>query len=137
MRFKTNDILINYRRSTIYKYNETNEGHKKDIGNCRFATFKEIEKYKAANKEVCKLHEIGINRREVLKKISISFEVDKSLLSMIHRFCRDNKINNYKSFVWQLFRELNEKPERIETEKTKQINKLREALKEVLQFINE
>ena len=136
---KTGDVVVNYKHSTICVYNDNNTEHAKELFSCRFATFAEIQKFKQSSKESIKLHDIQVNRREVFKKIKVQIEFDKYEINRIHRFCRENNIENYKEFIFSLLREDYEQKTGIEknteNKEKKELEIIKEAFKSLMNLI--
>lgn len=103
MLFKNGDIIINRKRATIYYFDSKNREHKLDAFSCRLATFKEIEKFKELGVKSAKLIEIGLRRKEYLKKIiNIDIEVHEHNIFLLNKIAKLKDFANYSEVITYL-----------------------------------
>ncbi len=60
--YKNGDVIINYRRSRVYLYDENNKQHLKDFFSCRIASLQEKQDFLKLNVQECKLKDLNIKR---------------------------------------------------------------------------
>ncbi len=95
--FKTGDIILNFRRFVVYRYN-TNESVKynKDFFSCRLAVGSEIQKFIEYGKDIVKFKEIGLCKKNTKKDfINIQITLRNSNLFYINDLITKNKFNDY------------------------------------------
>jgi len=118
---KKGDVVLNYYRFTVYKYNPENLEHKKDSFRCRFATHQEIKEYKKADKEVIKINDLNIRIHntekwlfkeryaEEYKKMTgkyfgkelftINFDIDERMVTKLMKVSRIIKTTDYYQVI--------------------------------------
>ncbi len=108
------DVVINFKRHTVYRYNFENAQHYQDRFSCRYATPNEVERFKELEKTktVVKIADINIKTkglsREFYKEkypkeksnakffgrdeFTVSFEMTQTMLLRFVRIAKANKL---------------------------------------------
>jgi len=102
--FRTNDIILNFRRSTVYPFNvENTKIFNVEIFSCRLASFNEIElyfKFVTSENQIVKFKQLGFNKKNTLKKSTeIDIKISNVLLIHLHKIASENDLTSYDSIL--------------------------------------
>jgi len=105
-----NDIVINFYRSKVYRFDKNNILHYKDASRCRYATFDEQKKFIKLGKKTANLNEIidltVRNRSKWDKKEypEIKLKLSGKTFSDIIKLSNKLNINSYEEIISELFK---------------------------------
>lgn len=130
--FKQGDIVINFYRMTVYRFDFGNETHRKDFYRCRLSTFQECEKFNALKKETAKLGEIGVKRLPgSFNTVEIKANINKGRLIDLHRFAENHNVKSYEEVFYYILRDANADKDKEILDLKKENKALRDKLKNI------
>jgi len=101
--FQNGDIILNFRRSTVYFYDKSNKQHLLEYSYCRMATFSEQLKFRELAVQQCKLSDIGIARNWNNKKhIKLCFEFKPIDIIRLNRVGESYGLKEYREVILKL-----------------------------------
>ena len=139
-----NDVIINFYRAKVYRFDKKNVQHYKDVSRCRYATFEERERFFKLNKEIAHMDEVldltVRNRSKWDKKEvpDIILKINDRTLSNFIKFANKTGIYDYETIISRLFHMLDKKRILQNCDRLKKENKqLREKIKKMKMFFDE
>ncbi len=139
-----NDVVMNFYRAKVYRFDKNNMQHYKDASRCRYATFEERERFFNLNKEIAHINEVldltVRNRSKWDKKAlpDIVLKINDRTLSDFIKFANKTGIYDYEIIISRLFQMLDKKRILQNCDRLKKENKqLREKIKKMKMFFDE
>ena len=126
MLFKTGDIVLNFRRSSVYLFDESILQHRKETFSCRIATLQEQKAFKALGQNKCKFSDIGLKKDWAnIKTIKLEIEIGQISLWHLNRVGEQHSLNSYEDIIRQLISAYNN-PGKADAEVKELANELKE-----------
>lgn len=123
--FDQNDIVINFYRNTVYRFDRENKIHVLNFYRCRLATFAEAEKFAALKKDIVNVKEIGVRRVPgSLRFAEIKINLPVKQLMDLHRFAKQFEVKTYEAAFYHILRN-------VKTDKDKEIECLKKEIEEL------
>ena len=139
-----NDVVMNFYRAKVYRFDKNNVQHYKDASRCRYATFEERERFIKLNKEIAHINEVldltVRNRSKWDKKAvpDIVLKINDRTLSDFIKFANKIGIYDYETLIGILFQLFEQKGVPENCDKLKKENKrLREKIRKMKLFFDE
>ncbi len=108
MFFKTGDIVINKKRSIIFIFEMENEQHRKEIFQCRAATFDERKRFALLGVKKASIKDINLSKKEsIAPKISITLEIPANYIASLNRVGDSNGLIKYEDVVIHILTKYN------------------------------
>ena len=130
--FKQGDIILNFRRSTVYFYDRSNIHHLREYFYCRIATFSEQIKFRKLSVQQCKLSDIGIPRNwKNQKTIKLCFEFSHIDILRLNRVGVTHGLNDYTAIILLMLKYFNKNDLAKIRELEKTIAKQKELIEKI------
>ncbi|MCF6184306.1 MAG: hypothetical protein L3J56_06715 [Bacteroidales bacterium] len=104
-----NDIVLNFYRAKVYRFDKNNIQHYKDASRCRYATFQERERFLKLNKKIAHINEVldltVRNRSKWDKKVvpPIMINLDDRVHGEFIKLANKLNIYDYETLISELF----------------------------------
>ena len=106
--YKNGDVVINYRRSRVYLYDEKNKQHLKDFFSCRIASLQEKQDFLKLKVQQCKLRDLNIKREwKNRQKINVTIIISPITVKQLNRIGEQLNFNNYEDIISYLLQNIN------------------------------
>lgn len=137
--FQNGDIVLNFRRSTVYVFERGNKLHLKEYYYCRMATLHEQKLFKSLSVDECKLSDIGLARDWKLKKtVTINLRFGHTDIFKLNRVGESHQLGSYEDIIRKLLTAYNKPGQNDKglTELADRIKKQDEIFKQLIEIIN-